>query len=156
MAQQSWSGLKALWTAVKRVLTVLAMGIVGAVVLGTAMAILTLFAYAFGYLFGIPLGFVYGAALVGPRIAPRDAAIVFVGSAGVWFTMNQLLQAMGHRPDVGLILGLLACAVTAPILLAIVPRKVSPEIRYSAAVVLTIGFVLSTLIGFAMRVYGVG
>lgn len=151
---ESWAGLRALWHGLKRFLAVAALGLVGALIGGLTLGLLTFYVYGIGLYLGLPLGFVFGA-IAGSRLAPRDVAITFVTAAGTVTGIGIFGTRAGQDSFLTTIQAMAVAAIVALILLFVLPRYVPPQVRYALAVPMSILFWLVAFGAWVWRIYTV-
>jgi len=151
---QTWSGLQALWRVIKRLIAPVLLGIVGAIIFGFTAAVTTIGGYGFGAIIGVPAGFIAGVIL-GTRIAPKDIAITFVAAAFAYVSGKWIGTAAGWDEFWPILLGIALYSITALTTLWWVPRYLDSKARSVLAMVLSIGFTLTTFGIFVVKVYQV-
>lgn len=149
---ESWSGLRSLWRGLKRVLSAFALGIVGALIGGFTLGLLTFYVYAIGIYLGLPMGFALGA-IVGFRTAAKDVAITFVTATAVLVGTAMYGARSGQDSFLTTLLALAIAAPVALILLFVLPRYVPARVRYGLAVPLSILFTITAFGAWVWRIY---
>jgi len=97
IAQNDWSGLKAIWRILKRVACAFLMSLVAALVFGVTSATVTCYVYMIGLWLGVPFGLLFGAFL-GWKMPARDVLVVVGAALLVFLATGPLLEGHLHGP----------------------------------------------------------
>lgn len=149
---EEWSGIRALWSLLKRILSILAMAVFGGLVGGFTLGLATIFCYFIGSYLGFPVGLIAGG-LIGSRMEPRNVAIVFVGASAAIWPATLIGNANTWDSYFTFGLALAAYSLVGLLLLMTANRIFDARTRWWLAVVLANTFWIACFVRFLFAIY---